>query len=561
MKRIKISNFRKIKDNWDLNLAPITFFTGTNNSGKSTVIKALLVLEDYLKSNNHFELNFHGENFLKHKIESYTNAINRDNFQDSQKDIVFEYNNKGFDISITFEPSKNSLKASLKELKLERRNDSSLKIKRISSNKYQLQLDAYFFEQSKSLEKEDEKGKLDMLALYHTTINVIEEDKKDVERLEFEVDGYTRDIQTIELGGENIWTEKFPGQDMDELITQFKSEINKRRKKIFELKQRISDAEKKLKEIQKKRNQIAHKVQDRLVYSPTFSLDEFDISNRRIDKIIRTVLPKYLVENSFNRSKGNKFKNSDESLELDKANKLGDKILSAITFKVKHLSPHRSSQSKLFTHDNRDVDINNLVKEHSEYQTFNDMVVLRFMQHWMSKDYFDIGEDYRITTYESMASKIEILEAGSWINISDKGFGAGQVFSILLVIGLGVFEVLSKGMLETDEEFTILIEEPEANLHPALQSKLTELFFEVYREFGIKFILETHSEYMIRKSQVFVKEMSRDSDSIINIPFEIYYFENEGKPYSMKYRKDGKFTNEFGPGFFDVNSNLAFDIL
>ena len=79
MENIKISNFRKIKDTWDLNLAPITFFTGTNNSGKSTVLKALLILEDHINSNNHFELDFNGEKARKHKIDCYDNAINRFN--------------------------------------------------------------------------------------------------------------------------------------------------------------------------------------------------------------------------------------------------------------------------------------------------------------------------------------------------------------------------------------------------------------------------------------------------------------------------------------------------
>ena len=40
MDKIKISNFRKVKGTWDLNLAPVTFFTGTNNSGKSSVLKS-----------------------------------------------------------------------------------------------------------------------------------------------------------------------------------------------------------------------------------------------------------------------------------------------------------------------------------------------------------------------------------------------------------------------------------------------------------------------------------------------------------------------------------------
>lgn len=35
----------------------------------------------------------------------------------------------------------------------------------------------------------------------------------------------------------------------------------------------------------------------------------------------------------------------------------------------------------------------------------------------------------------------------------------------------------------------------------------------------------------------------------------------DGKPYSLGYRKDGKFVEEFGSSFYDEATNLAFDIL
>ena len=105
------------------------------------------------------------------------------------------------------------------------------------------------------------------------------------------------------------------------------------------------------------------------------------------------------------------------------------------------------------------------------------------------------------------------------------------------------------------------MEEPEANLHPALQSKLADLFYEAYKEFDIKFILETHSEYILRKSQIHVKELNQQDDKLDKLPFGVFYFDKESGPYKMEYRKDGKFINEFGSGFFDVSTNLAFDIL
>ncbi len=47
----------------------------------------------------------------------------------------------------------------------------------------------------------------------------------------------------------------------------------------------------------------------------------------------------------------------------------------------------------------------------------------------------------------------------------------------------------------------VLLEEPESNLHPNLQSKLADFLIDASDRFGIKWVIETHSEYFIRKLQ------------------------------------------------------------
>ncbi|NKI28443.1 AAA family ATPase [Arenibacter sp. 6A1] len=557
MENIKISNFRKIKDTWDLDLSPVTFFTGTNNSGKSTVFKALLVLEDYINSKNHFELNLNRNNLFKHKIESYSNAINRFNFQESRKDVIFKFKNKGYDISIKFEPDVNSIKANLQELKILREDTATLEINRMGSNTYKLQVDAHFFNQSFIIE---EKNRIEINKFHkieRALASIIESNESKLKKLESETLYLVKKLERIIFQKNQNSTSK-----IDKTLDSDKYSINNviqlNRKKILDLKKSTYDAEIKQKKALDLFKKKFHSRKDNLTYNPTFSLEDFDIENRGIDKIIRSVLPKYLVETTFNATKGNNFKNSDKSLELNKANKLGDEILSAITFKIKHLSPHRSSQNKLFVHDDKGVDINNLVKNHTEKQSYPREEVLIFMKNWMSKENFDIGEDYRIETYESLVSKIEILEDGTWINISDKGFGAGQVFSILLAIALSILDIIENNSTKVRYNTIIIIEEPEANLHPALQSKLADLFYEVYEEFGIRFILETHSEYLIRQSQ-YLNMKSRTTGTSNNM-FGLYYFQNDGDPYPMYYLENGKFDRPFGSGFFNVADDLAVDM-
>ena len=48
MRQIGFKNFRKFADFPMIDLAPITMFVGENNSGKSTVVKGILTLSEFL---------------------------------------------------------------------------------------------------------------------------------------------------------------------------------------------------------------------------------------------------------------------------------------------------------------------------------------------------------------------------------------------------------------------------------------------------------------------------------------------------------------------------------
>jgi predicted ATPase len=108
----------------------------------------------------------------------------------------------------------------------------------------------------------------------------------------------------------------------------------------------------------------------------------------------------------------------------------------------------------------------------------------------------------------------------------------------------------------------IIIEEPEQNLHPKLQSKLADLFAEVAQDDSYKFLIETHSEYVVRRTQVIVAQLGAADEKELEKqnPFKVYYFPEDGTPYDMKYLMSGRFENKFGNGFFDEASNSALTI-
>ncbi|MGO3181225.1 MAG: DUF3696 domain-containing protein [Aequorivita sp.] len=108
----------------------------------------------------------------------------------------------------------------------------------------------------------------------------------------------------------------------------------------------------------------------------------------------------------------------------------------------------------------------------------------------------------------------------------------------------------------------LIIEEPEANLHPNLQSKLADILVLAHHQFGIHFILETHSEYLIRKLQYLVakNDISQDDVTIYYFNSDEFVTANEKKVKEIKIDEFGGLTDTFGPGFFDEATQLQFEL-
>ena len=64
MNKIGFKNFRRFQDFPAIEYSGITFLVGRNNAGKSTLVKAILLLDNYLKSSDYKHLSF-GNNVLE----------------------------------------------------------------------------------------------------------------------------------------------------------------------------------------------------------------------------------------------------------------------------------------------------------------------------------------------------------------------------------------------------------------------------------------------------------------------------------------------------------------
>jgi predicted ATPase len=72
--RIGLENFRLFQAQFNFNLAPITIFAGENNSGKSSVVKAVQLLKTSFEHKNRTNLVFTQGS---HKLGTFQNCINR----------------------------------------------------------------------------------------------------------------------------------------------------------------------------------------------------------------------------------------------------------------------------------------------------------------------------------------------------------------------------------------------------------------------------------------------------------------------------------------------------
>lgn len=166
--------------------------------------------------------------------------------------------------------------------------------------------------------------------------------------------------------------------------------------------------------------------------------------------------------------------------------------------------------------------------------------------------------------------------------LADEGYGMTQLLSVLLNIETAILNSKTQNKIPMDrkihgialvhEEFEkqysqacIAIEEPEIHLHPKYQSLLMDMFNDAYMNYNIHFIIETHSEYLVRRSQVLVAETKfKDENELTEIcPYKVYYIPQpqDGKPYDLEYMPTGGFKKAFGEGFFDEAGKLDLIVL
>lgn len=222
------------------------------------------------------------------------------------------------------------------------------------------------------------------------------------------------------------------------------------------------------------------------------------------------------------------------------------------TLNVQYISAHAVNQDAFYKRGGDDF-MAQVVYDFYFEKIIHGDIEYTFITDWMKT--FGIGYDFCIEPL--MAGDVYKLtiedEDGTKLPLADKGMGAIQMMILLLRLATIMHIAKSNKSATT----TVVIEEPEQNLHPKMQSLLADLLQSIAtsNEYNVNFIIETHSEYLIRKSQVLVANANYVDDKDIeeNCPFTVYYLPADaGEPYKMHYKTTGGFVEKFGTGFFDA---------
>ena len=498
MKAVGFKNFRKFEDFPIMEMGDITMFVGGNNSGKSTTVKAIISVLTFLR-NARFYVSGNSKQIL---------------------DNNFYFNENPYIHIGTFK------RAKCNKNKL---NDIS----------FEIQLEKYLFSVFMNGDGCDENttfAKVQRIILKDLSSNFV-----------FDIN-YAKDDITMIF---NKNTDLFENNPI------YVADIQKLNESKF-----IQDKDARIR--RKYEQDFFHKypvVDESFQYSAKLT----DIFNKK--RMIGGPLISGILYNA-----SYYFSEKEDDLEVTQVNnfskydflqtyifKMGHMLDNILCNKplVEYIYAHSASQILLYNSSDNNY-LSKTIHEFADLRNGKDGQAFKFVQNWMA--FFDIGIDFKLETIGGEAHTFDIIDFdGKESPLADKGMGTIQLMILLLRIAI---IINSHRRFGNRIPVTVIIEEPEQNLHPRKQSQLIDFFYQIFKNHNIKFIIETHSEYLIRRSQVIVAENKYETEEQLKVecPFKVYYYPENGLPYDMEYQLNGRFNRGFDSGFFDEASKSALQL-
>lgn len=527
---IAFKHFRKFEDFPKLDFNDITFVVGKNNSGKSTFVKAFVMVYNYLKSGNLKQLDLNQGSVELLNIVTFDRALCKTMSERENKEyipITLKLGNYEFYLNVT--GKKDSTILDVATFKIT--DTSSFFTVEIDPQKEHAIISYNYREtiENDALNEAIQQKQV----LEQALMSITDELSKDSIDIKSRIEKLSKNIENLKDAKTEIETSftveaDYSGNDFTQLFDDLFTEL----------------------EVQ---YWIENPNVELIEESQVNNIEESDVTEEisQNEEVIESDEEEVFSDLRYYYINRNNFKNfSDQFLSFTNSSK------------VFYLPATLNKQSALLSIRDKNNDLADVVHKYYQLGLQDDPIISGFVKEWIKE--FQIGTDLKIELINGEAYDITLKENEVFIPLADKGMGSIQ--AVLLILRLAsVIYYKEQESKKAKFNYFVIVEEPELNLHPALQSKLCDLFFEVYDKYKVKFIIETHSEYIIRRSQVMnaTKEYALDSDDINPTPFSTIYFNSESDvvAYSMNYQPDGTFENAFGNGFFDASSSSTLELI
>lgn len=497
MKHIRLKNIKAFKDTGILEIKPLTLIVGENSSGKSSLIRFFPVLAQTIKDNGITPLLFYGDMIDYGRFETVRYSDDSEDSDEKLEKAVFEV----------------SVELKTRQIMFRRRiEDIPQKGKGL-----------FFIEVE--ISKEKTKIQVEKISIYtEDKVNVVTFEKKD--------------------SLYRVVSEIFPQINELKIELQFN--------KFFPLVFKGSSEEEK---------SIIGRI-----------ISFLNIKNEEKNKDASSILEEYR-ENRFSNKKLNP-KYEKEIEIFDKLYIIND-LIAVIAMNlydeietITYIGPFREAPKRTYINsESRYLNVgiygentNHVLKQLYE----DDLKKLEEISGWFQKALgtkISIFEIKEANLYNIMVENIN----GNKANIIDSGYGISQVLPIVSELYNSMNNLNNterrRYRTRTNNEKTLIIEQPELHLHPKAQSELADLFVNVLNIKNGKneIIVETHSEHLIRKLQILIAQGKITEDKV-----GIYYVEknkNKGAQIKkMELTKKGQFIEEWPSGFFDKSYQLSMEL-
>jgi len=534
MAKISLKNFRKFESLKPLELGWINLFVGKNNAGKSTVVKAIMLILDNLRSlswsNTSKEyglrsvlnvpipsFRFDANGFHNLHIGTFERA--KCNYVDD-KNITFYLEYEGFEFEIVVS---GVMEGSQVSMPIDR-----LKITKLNGDSFDFDFSKKTMTYKQTAVTSDNESSF--------LQDEIDEVEKLIVEANKEIDEAAIDDNAIKVAELQAQVQKFRLRKSILIDNQNRTE---KRTEVDNATFNLSYFH----------NSIGENILVQYLLAFEF------VANSQLPSDIKKNTKTYKDELSKRQYiKENIPSIRKSALELER-------LLSNIN--VDYIQAHAATQKLILSVDDKQDVNSRVIHEYYQENIQPGDNTERFVNKWLKE--FEIGEKVLIKPLDGEGYYVKVDTGNDEVHLADMGMGSIQLIVLLLRLA-----TIGNRSEKTLCPWWVIIEEPEQNLHPKLQSRLADLFEDFTQTFcdpySNELIIETHSEYLIRRTQMITAGLvdGYDPGLFVNEDgFKVFYFPNErGKqPYDMEYLPNGLFAKKFDSGFFDEAGKMHMQIL